>query len=963
MVNQSDFVQDKRIIVIATLYIVQEGDARDRFIPVFREFLAGVHSEPGMNHFTVSVNGDFTEYGIYEEYKDQAAFDAHANSVHSEKFNQICKDEVKPLFRPEKELARPAPTPKRSVSLLASRSRPASPTKIPSRPPSRSGTTAAPVTPKKPTRRLTVGQSSGIPVPRGVSPFKPPKPTASTSAVTNTLAAGQNLPRSASPSDSLLSDSGAIAALTRTRSRGSRPPSVISNDPDFSRDSIIDMDSPQKSTNVEQAASLTGDNQLPEGLTPGGQPSETVDPKTQSSSEPQANEAGVAVDQITEHNADVPNVEPSSGTKHEEIPGQLGNGEEEVTVEAHSTAQGVTNQAAADEGGRGDNEGREDNPEDEKKKDEKTQEDNADASPEQAENTQAPKLADDSVNDGKAPHDQPATEEAPKASFDLISDPAAIALPPTPPVVTQIHPVSHPVTPGTHTPLTDGQIVQPEGSTNSSSLQSIPKLSVSNADHSLDPATPAKPVAIPKAQALSPIPESPAVALPKKAVGSETGDSEEENTSTPEGGLRENVPDEGPHSGVPQAKAVTPDTDEKEETEETSDSRQPIDPEEESTAPSRPAAQNDHSPSTNGKVETDGSPELEVMKPGKGAPVDAVVSANGSPNAPKADENGPTTDSTGTPGPTISIPTAKLSKEGGDNGAPTDNDAQGDQTKPEEKKVTPGDLGLKDPPAFPPDLSKKLPGPDKDLAQRLNKPETDVGEINAVWSTWLTLYALLCSETLLTAPSAHRYDLQDRLLPDIVFYPFPKGSDPNKWTIVYYGSPGIDDLSTKPGSEGDNNSPSNSSSKDSGSGTLNASVKPPSKEKWDSLCRMVEYICKNQNQRPNLAILAIGCWVRFYFFDKEANLTLPVFFWLKFENPPIVNPLPGVCIPMSLPGQPDPEPASNTVISVNIGNDDHKPIFLIGIPMIFAIYRPLYSPTIPEPIKQILDKLIPKSPI
>ncbi|QRV75630.1 hypothetical protein RhiJN_03645 [Ceratobasidium sp. AG-Ba] len=103
MVNQSDFVQDKRVIVIATLYIVQEGDARGRFIPVFREFLAGVHSEPGMNHFTVSVNGDFTEYGIYEEYKDQAAFDAHANSAHSEKFNRICKDKDKPLFRPEKQ--------------------------------------------------------------------------------------------------------------------------------------------------------------------------------------------------------------------------------------------------------------------------------------------------------------------------------------------------------------------------------------------------------------------------------------------------------------------------------------------------------------------------------------------------------------------------------------------------------------------------------------------------------------------------------------------------------------------------------------------------------------------------------------------------------------------------------------------------------------------------------------------
>ncbi|QRW04529.1 3-ketoacyl-(acyl-carrier) reductase [Ceratobasidium sp. AG-Ba] len=833
------------------------------------------------------------------------------------------------------ELARPAPTPKRSVSLLASRSRPASPTKIPSRPPSRSGTTAAPATPKKPTRRLTVGQSSGIPVPRGVSPFKPPKPTASTSAVTNTLAAGQTLPRSASPSDSLLSDSGAIAALTRTRSRGSRPPSVISNDPDFSRGCY-----------VEQAASLTGDDQLPEGLTPGGQPSET-DPKRS----PALNRKPMK------------QVEPSSDTKHEEIPGQLGNGEEEVTVEAHSTAQGVTNQAAADEGGR----------------DEKTQEDNADPSTKQAEDTQVPKPADDSVNDSKAHHDQPATEEAPKASFDLISDPAAIALPPTPPVATQVHPVSHPVTPGTHTPLTDGQSVQLEGSTNSPSLQSIPKLSVSNGDHSRDPATPAKrmhffvtesrqlidslAVAIPKAQALSPIPESPAVALPKKAPGSETGDNEEENTSTPAGGLREDVSNEGPHWGVPQAKAVTTDTDENEDTEETADSKQPIDPEEESTAPSLSAAQNDHSPSTNGKVETDGSPELEAMKPGKGAPADTVVSANGSPNAPKANENGSTTDSTGTPGPTVSIPTAKLSKEGGNNGAPTDNDTQGDQTNPGEKKVTPGDLGLKDAPPFPPDLSKKLPGPDKDLAQRLNKPETDVGEINAVWSTWLTLYALLCSETLLTAPSAHRYDLQDRLLPDIVFYPFPKGSDPNKWTIVYYGSPGIDDLSKESGSESDNSAPSTSGSKDPGSATLNASVKPPSNEKWDSLCRMVEYICKNQNQRPNLAILAVGCWVRFYFFDQEANLTLPVFFWLKFENPPIVNPLPGVCIPMSLPGQPDPEPASNTVISVNIGNDDHKPIFLIGIPMIFAIYRPLYSPTIPEPIKQILDKLIPKSPI
>ncbi|KAG8736942.1 hypothetical protein FRC10_008695 [Ceratobasidium sp. 414] len=80
MVNQGDFVQDKRVVVIATLFIIKEGDARDRFISVSRNFLAGVHAEPGMNHFTVSANEDFTEYGIFEEYKDQDAFNEYTLS-------------------------------------------------------------------------------------------------------------------------------------------------------------------------------------------------------------------------------------------------------------------------------------------------------------------------------------------------------------------------------------------------------------------------------------------------------------------------------------------------------------------------------------------------------------------------------------------------------------------------------------------------------------------------------------------------------------------------------------------------------------------------------------------------------------------------------------------------------------------------------------------------------------------
>ncbi|KAG9091135.1 hypothetical protein FRC06_000695 [Ceratobasidium sp. 370] len=101
MVHQSDFVQDKRVVVIATLFIIKDGDAKDRFIPVFRDFLDGVHTEPGMNHFTVSVNADFTEYGIYEEYKDQDAFDKHAKSAHSVEFNKICRDRVNPIFRPD----------------------------------------------------------------------------------------------------------------------------------------------------------------------------------------------------------------------------------------------------------------------------------------------------------------------------------------------------------------------------------------------------------------------------------------------------------------------------------------------------------------------------------------------------------------------------------------------------------------------------------------------------------------------------------------------------------------------------------------------------------------------------------------------------------------------------------------------------------------------------------------------
>ncbi|KAF8596569.1 hypothetical protein BDV93DRAFT_563196 [Ceratobasidium sp. AG-I] len=116
MVNQSGFVQDQRVIVIATLYIVETGGAPERFIPVFQKFLRGVHTEPGMNHFTVSVNKDFTEYGIYEEYKDLDSFKAHRDSPHSEEFNRIAKDPDNPLFRPEKQPAVSNYTPFRPIS-------------------------------------------------------------------------------------------------------------------------------------------------------------------------------------------------------------------------------------------------------------------------------------------------------------------------------------------------------------------------------------------------------------------------------------------------------------------------------------------------------------------------------------------------------------------------------------------------------------------------------------------------------------------------------------------------------------------------------------------------------------------------------------------------------------------------------------------------------------------------------
>ncbi|KAG8796489.1 hypothetical protein FRC12_021122 [Ceratobasidium sp. 428] len=93
-------IEDKRVIIIATLYVLREKV--NSFIPVFQEFLAGVNNEPGMNHFTVSTNKDFTEYGIHEEYKDLAAFEEHKNSPHSAKFNKIAKDPENPLFDPER---------------------------------------------------------------------------------------------------------------------------------------------------------------------------------------------------------------------------------------------------------------------------------------------------------------------------------------------------------------------------------------------------------------------------------------------------------------------------------------------------------------------------------------------------------------------------------------------------------------------------------------------------------------------------------------------------------------------------------------------------------------------------------------------------------------------------------------------------------------------------------------------
>ncbi|KAG9092202.1 hypothetical protein FS749_015918 [Ceratobasidium sp. UAMH 11750] len=208
-------------------------------------------------------------------------------------------------------------------------------------------------------------------------------------------------------------------------------------------------------------------------------------------------------------------------------------------------------------------------------------------------------------------------------------------------------------------------------------------------------------------------------------------------------------------------------------------------------------------------------------------------------------------------------------------GAPKNPTPLGTVTPPTTTTPAPATPGLPSAPTVPGGLS--LPSPIQLLATpialALNKPGTDVGRINAVWNKWFN--ALAGSDYV--EPAAHRYDINDELVPDIVVYSLPGPGRSPEWKIVYGGQPGVDSL--PPGK--------------------------PSEANWEDARQRMEYVCaQHKDQSPKWAVLAIGSWARIF----------------KFNGGKLVGQMwMGAKLVPRAPYEPDPDVDKSICININIG--------------------------------------------
>ncbi|KAG8708558.1 hypothetical protein FRC09_001194 [Ceratobasidium sp. 395] len=195
-----------------------------------------------------------------------------------------------------------------------------------------------------------------------------------------------------------------------------------------------------------------------------------------------------------------------------------------------------------------------------------------------------------------------------------------------------------------------------------------------------------------------------------------------------------------------------------------------------------------------------------------------------------------------------------------------------------------------------------------DVADTLNDPKTDVGRINAVWNKW---FNALAGPNVYVEPAAHRYNINDEMVPDIVIYPLATTGQDNKWSIVYEGRPGVDAL--PPG--------------------------VPSQQNWDSFATHMEYICsRHKDQSPKWAVLAIGRYARIFKF-VSGKLQAQMFQTPSF----VMVPVP----PTGYPG-PDPnlDPQQLTYVNLNVAEDPKAPAGYIGV---FNVVLPqLFLPSLPS---------------
>ncbi|KAG9103396.1 hypothetical protein FRC07_010001 [Ceratobasidium sp. 392] len=219
----------------------------------------------------------------------------------------------------------------------------------------------------------------------------------------------------------------------------------------------------------------------------------------------------------------------------------------------------------------------------------------------------------------------------------------------------------------------------------------------------------------------------------------------------------------------------------------------------------------------------------------------------------------------------------------------------------------PGDIGTPGKPAL--DVSvpsvPALPGlitlVDPATADELNDPKTDGGRINAVWNKW---FNALAGPSAYVEPAAHRYNINDELVPDIVIYTPTPGKD-NKWSVVYESRPGVE------------------------------GVPPvPSQAKWDDFRKYMWNVCEQNKQAPDWAVLAIGRYARIFKKGIDVTTQKEGFMEQMFQTPAFMM-LPAI------PGyKPDPnlDPQQLTYVNLDIadGAAPYTPLLNKVLPSLFS---------------------------